>query len=132
MQAKTPAELALVFQHHLNRGDVDGLMSNYYADAATYAPVPGVVVRDAEVRSAIGRLAALGAPIEVDVRHTYVQDDVALVVIDWEIPAAGMSGTATDVGRRQPDGTWRCIIDNPHGAAVTAQVSDEAAKVLMG
>ena len=31
-----------------------------------------------------------------------------------------MSATTAEVARRQADGTWRYLIDNPHGAGVLA------------
>ena len=43
MQATTPDELPLVFERHFNAGDVAGLMADYYAPSATYAPLPGEV-----------------------------------------------------------------------------------------
>ena len=132
MQAHKPAELPLVFRDHLNAGNLAGLMADYYAPDATYAPVPGVVLTGAEVEAAIGRLVALGVPIEVTVRHVLEAGDTALLVVDWELPDAGMSGTATDVARRQPDGTWRCVIDNPHGGARTVDLRPEIAAALAG
>jgi ketosteroid isomerase-like protein len=132
MQARQPAELPLVFRDHVNAGNVAGLIADYYAPDATYAPVPGVVVTGAEVEAAIGRLVALGVPIEVTVRHVLERDDTALLVVDWELPDAGLSGTATDVARRQPDGTWRCVIDNPHGGAHTVDLRPEIEAALAG
>ena len=117
MDALRPDDLPLVFRHHFNAGDVGGLMAHYYAPDATYAPLPGQVVSGADVEAAIGGLVALGHPIELTVRAVLVAGDTALLVVDHQIPGLGMSGTATDVGRRQPDGTWRCVIDNPHGGA---------------
>jgi ketosteroid isomerase-like protein len=132
MQARQPAELPLVFRDHVNAGNVAGLMADYYAPDATYAPVPGVVLAGAEVEAAIGRLVALGVPIEVTVRHVLERDDTALLVVDWELPDVGLSGTATDVARRQPDGTWRCVIDNPHGGARTVDLPPEVEAALAG
>jgi ketosteroid isomerase-like protein len=132
VHARRPEELPLVFQHYVNAGDLPGLMENYYADDATYAPVPGVIVSGPEVRPAIGRLVALGMPIAVTVRHVLEAGDTALVVLDWELPDARLSGTATDVARRQADGTWRCIIDNPHGGARTVELPDGVADQLAG
>ena len=130
--ARRPEELPLVFRDCLNAGDVPGLMTYYYAPNATYSPVPGVVLTGSEVEPAITRLAALGAPIEVTVRHVLEADDTALLVVDWEIPDAGMTGTATDVARLQPDGTWKCVIDNPHGGARSVDLPDEIAAALAG
>jgi ketosteroid isomerase-like protein len=132
MDAHQPNELPLVFQHYLNAGDLPGLMQHYYAKDAVYSPVPGVVLSGAEVEPSIGRLMSLGHPIEVRVRHVLAGEEVALIVLDWEIAGAGMRGTATDVARRQPDGIWRCIIDNPHGGAISIDLPPETAAVLSG
>jgi ketosteroid isomerase-like protein len=107
-------------------------MANYYAPEPMYSPVPGVVLRGAEVEPAIARLAALGMPIEVTVRHMLESGDTALLVVDWNIPDAGMTGTATDVARLQPDGTWKCVIDNPHGGARSVDLPDTIAAALSG
>jgi ketosteroid isomerase-like protein len=130
MDAREPGELPLVFQHYVNAGDLEGLMAHYYAKDATYAPTPGSVVSGPDVEPAIARLIALDKPIDVAVRHVLTAGDTALIVLDWEIPAVGMNGTATDVARRQPDGTWRCIIDNPHGGARSVDLPDETSAAL--
>lgn len=123
MLANEPSQLPLVFRHHLNAGEVQGLLDDYYAPDAAYSPIPGVVVRGDDLRRAVERLVALDAPIEVTVRHVVVSDEqTALIVLDWTINGAGIAGTATDVARRQPDGTWKCVIDNPHGAARIEQL----------
>ena len=130
MDADRPEELPLVFRHHLNAGDVQGLTTHYYAPDAIYSPVPGVVLSGAELEASIARLVSLRAPIEVTVRHVLEGGDTALLVVDWTIPDAGMSGTATDVVRRQPDGTWKCVIDNPHGGAISVDLRPEVAAAL--
>jgi len=132
VQARRPEELPLVFQHHLNAGDLAGLMADYYAAEVAYAPVPGVILSGADVEASIARLVGLGMPIEVTVRHVLENGDTALIVLDWQIVAAGMTGTATDVARRQPDGTWKCVIDNPHGGAHGVDLRAEIAAALAG
>jgi ketosteroid isomerase-like protein len=118
MRARTPEELPRVFEEHFNARDVAGLMADYYASDATYAPLPGQIVSgDDAVREAIGSLVSLGHAMDVSVRHMLQRGDTALLVVDWVIPGLGASGTATDVARLQEDGTWRCVIDNPHGGA---------------
>lgn len=69
-------------------------------------------------------MLALGVPIEVEPRHVYVADDIALLIVDWKISGTApdgaqvdISGTATDVARRGADGIWRYLIDNPFGTA---------------
>jgi ketosteroid isomerase-like protein len=132
MDAHRPQDLPLVFQHYFNAGDVLGLMRHYYAPDATYAPVPGVVVHGGEVQRAIAPLVDLGHTIAVGVRHVLPAGDTALLVVDHEIAGLGMSGTATDVARRQEDGTWRCVIDNPHGGARTVEAPEHTLHALRG
>ena len=117
MKAMSPDELPLVFERHFNAGDVAGLMADYYAPSATYAPLPGEVVWGEGVQPAIASLVELGHEMDVTVRHVLRSGDVALLVVDWVIPAVGFTGTATDVAQLQPDGSWKCVIDNPHGGA---------------
>jgi ketosteroid isomerase-like protein len=117
MDAKTPDELPLVFERHFNAGDVAGLMADYYAPNATYAPLPAQIVWGEGVQPSIASLVSLGHEMRVVVRQVMRSDDVALLIVDWEIPAIGLTGTATDIARMGQDGTWRCVIDNPHGTA---------------
>jgi ketosteroid isomerase-like protein len=117
MHATRPAELPLVFERHFNAGDVAGLMTDYYAPTATYAPLPGQIVWGEGVEPAIASLVGLGHTMDVSVRHVMRSGDVALIVLDWEIAGLSLRGTATDVARQQADGTWKCVIDNPHGGA---------------
>ncbi len=51
--------------------------------------------------------------------------DVALLVARWTLKgtdqttgqAVELTGQTSDVVRRQPDGSWLLVIDNPYGAA---------------
>ena len=58
------------------------------------------------------------------VRQIFEADDLALSFADWNLTGTGpdgeaieMSGQTSDVLRRQPDGAWRFVIDNPFGSA---------------
>ncbi|MGW0516332.1 YybH family protein [Crossiella sp. NPDC003009] len=111
-----PGQHPHVFAAAFNTGD-PAAVEQVYEPGGLLAPQPGNPVTGQDRLAANARLQALGHPIEVRPRHTYVVDDLALLIVDWEIPGAGISGTATDVARRGPDGWWRYVIDNPHGCA---------------
>ena len=61
--------------------------------------------------------------LELDVRKIIsAGDDLALVVVEWKSKTVSSSGeakvwagTATDIVRRQPDGTWKLALDIPYG-----------------
>ena len=67
----------------------------------------------------------LGLPVKTKVRHVFVADDIAQLVVDWSIDGKGpdgkpvhLAGVACDVVRRGTDGRWRFVIDNNQGTAV--------------
>ena len=61
--------------------------------------------------------------LELNVRKIIsAGDDLVLAVVDWKsktVTSSGeakvWTGTATDIVRRQPDGTWKLALDNPYG-----------------
>jgi ketosteroid isomerase-like protein len=111
------------FAAAFNTGDPDAI-ERVYEDTGLFVRAPGHTTTGAERRDANAQLASLGVPIEVSLRHAYVHDDVALLIVDWTITGTApdgervdVRGTATDVARRGADGCWRYIIDNPFGTA---------------
>lgn len=120
--ANRPEETTEVFVEHFNAGDIDKLIAAYYADGAVLAAEPGAPASGTELRTALAQYFAVGGSISATTRHALVAGDTALLVIDWVIEGTDpdgepvrIPGTSTDVVRRDAEGTWRCVIDNPHG-----------------
>jgi uncharacterized protein (TIGR02246 family) len=120
MPARRPEDMAQVWSEAFNRGDVDALVA-LYEPAATLVrrSGPPLYGRDA-IREAFTAIVA-GAPrIEATTRKVLESGDVALTFGDWTLRAASPDGTtrtvtgrSAEVLRRQPDGTWRHVIDDP-------------------
>ena len=79
----------------------------------------------AEIAAKLERDIMLGLPVKTIVRHVFVANEIAQLVVDWSIDGTGpdgkdvhLGGTACDVVRRGADGFWRFIIDNNQGTAV--------------
>jgi ketosteroid isomerase-like protein len=60
--------------------------------------------------------------LDLQVRRVLEAGDLALVAGNWSFTGTAPDGTAVtltgnnaDVLRRQPDGSWRFVIDNPWG-----------------
>ncbi|MEV6040903.1 nuclear transport factor 2 family protein [Nonomuraea sp. NPDC052116] len=107
----------------MNSADPQAL-DHVYEDDAVLVPVPGHPVTGPARLAANRHLQSFGLPIEARPKHVYVSGDIALLIVDWSMRGTArdgtkidMSGTATDVVRRGPDGQWRYVIDNPHGTA---------------
>lgn len=121
MPEQTPEEAVRAYEGAFNSGDLDALMA-LYEPGATLVPQPGQVASGAAaIRAAMGGFLALKGCMEVEPELTVVQaGDVALVSGSWTLTGTDgepltMSGRVTDVVRRQPDGTWRWVIDVPFG-----------------
>ncbi|MCX3061832.1 YybH family protein [Streptomyces beihaiensis] len=118
-----PAELPAVFARAFNSGDI-AAVDRLFAPGAVFVTAPGRSVSGDERRAANAEFLGLGIPMDLTLRHTYVCDDIALLIGDYVISGTGPDGTpvhlegsATDVARRGPDGRWRYVIDNPSGTS---------------
>ncbi len=121
MPAHQPGELHEIFREAFNKGDVDALLALYEADATLL--VNGEAVTGVErIRAAIGTWLAAGGRMRLETRAV-IESPAGLAVLHgaWTIetasgePAQMATGVSTEVARRQADGTWRFVIDCPHG-----------------
>jgi ketosteroid isomerase-like protein len=110
------------FREAFNKRDIATLRSLYTAEA-TSVIAPGVATTGAERAATLDHFFDQFDTCESSIRHAYVADDIALLVVDWAMTGPDgdggrtrIEGAATDVVRRGPDGKWRYVIDNPFGS----------------
>ncbi|MEV0032578.1 nuclear transport factor 2 family protein [Nocardia sp. NPDC050793] len=116
--AGTPEELGPLFMKNLAAGDLEGLVSLYEPEA-TFVPAPGVVVYGTEaIRDSLRGYIEGGARISLALRKIHTVGDVA--VLSSSATATGLAPggevlttTTTEVVRRQPDGRWLYVVDDP-------------------
>jgi uncharacterized protein (TIGR02246 family) len=123
MTAYSPEEVHRRFAEQFSAGDLDGVMSLYVTDATFISRTEGPVNGLTEIRKLFANTLASKAQMELTIRKAYVAGDLALLISDWTIfegdgPERTVSakGSTTDVVRRQIDGGWLLVIDNPYGA----------------
>ncbi|WP_035357742.1 YybH family protein [Edaphobacter aggregans] len=124
MPAYSPAEIHSLFQHAFNLGDVEALVALYEPNAVLVVDGQDVIGRES-IRKALRNLLPGRGLMTLETRAVVVsQQGLAVLHGSWVIePPAGMGaelatrGLSTEVVRKQQDGTWLFVIDNPYTPA---------------
>jgi uncharacterized protein (TIGR02246 family) len=122
MPTTTPHQVLESIVHGINSGDLESLMPLYENDAA-FATEPGSLAHGGTgVREALTGFISMDGTLDLEVTRVLEADDLALVMGVWSFDGTGPDGEPVrlesrnaDVLRRQADGTWRFVIDNPWG-----------------
>ncbi len=120
MKAHEPAEASTLFERYFNEGDLEGLMSLYTEDAVFPTP-RGTSTGHDEIRATLKAYLDSGAKLSFGESLVFSAADLALIHTPWtmQMPdGSAPSGATAEVVRRQSDGTWKYIIDNPDGTAL--------------
>jgi ketosteroid isomerase-like protein len=122
MSTATPEQVLESIVDGINPGTLDALMTLYEPDAA-FASQPGSLAhRPAGVRESLAAFIAMKGTLDLKVTRVLEAGGLALVAGVWSFTGTAPDGAAVtltghnaDVLRRQPDGSWRFVIDNPWG-----------------
>ena len=123
--AGTPAELLNDFFAKFNAGDIEGVLAHYESDAA-FVDEPGKVVHGTDaIRESLNNFFAMKPTMTNVKTETILAGDIGTNYTKWNLTGTGpdgepisMEGVAIDIIRRQPDGGWKMVIDNPWGQAI--------------
>jgi uncharacterized protein (TIGR02246 family) len=123
MPAHTPEELPPLFARAFSAHDLEAALALYEPEATLIAQ-PGQVVTGTEaIREALSGLLALKPKYELEFKKAFQAGDIALLFSEWTLSATDpdgnaieMAGRTADVARRQPNGTWLFVIDDPYGS----------------
>ncbi|MEA2500505.1 MAG: hypothetical protein QOD01_616 [Actinomycetota bacterium] len=110
-RAVEPEDLSRFFLERANAGDVEGLVALYEPGAVLAFPPGRLSVGSSAIREAYEKLLA-GKPTfsPGDLQPAIRNDTGDLALTSTRL--AGRGATA-EVARRQPDGSWLWIIDQP-------------------
>ena len=109
-----------------NAGDLNALMATYEPDAVI-VPGPGADPLHglAAIEGAMTWFLGLGGTLSFTPRYWLVTGDLALSSIAFTMDGGtdpggnpvDLHGVTSEVMRRQPDGTWKYVIDHPFGGS---------------
>lgn len=119
MAAKTPEDLDRLFADGVNGGDAAAVAALYESDGVLL--FQGTTFQGPEkIRGFLEGMIAGKPRIVMNVKHVVQAGDVAMVYNDWSMTVTGAdgkteasSGKAIEVVRRQPDGSWKYVVDDP-------------------
>lgn len=124
MPAQTPQDVPRLIIEALNAQDLEAALS-LYEDNAILVPEPGVsAIGLDEIRAALADLLAMKPTGTIETKTADITGDIALMHSPWtqvgtdeDGGKVSLSGITAEVVRRQPDGTWKYVIDDPWGGA---------------
>jgi uncharacterized protein (TIGR02246 family) len=123
MPASGPAETNELFCAAINAGDVDAALALYEPEACLVAtPGEPSIGLDA-IRAALEGFVAAKPTLTMDAGSILEVGELALCCHSWKATGDGpegpleLGGNAVEVVRRQADGSWLFVIDDPFAGA---------------
>jgi ketosteroid isomerase-like protein len=109
-KAMTPEDITRLFVERSNAGDADGVAELYEQNAVLAYPPGGQTVGREAIRDLWAKVLANRPHFEPEPPlPTLISGDLALTAT----PPKDGSGARAQVVRRQPDGSWLRVLDQP-------------------
>jgi uncharacterized protein (TIGR02246 family) len=123
MPLAKPIDVLQVVTQAINSGDVDAQMAIYEPDAYfNFEPGRGPVTGIPAIREAFTGFLAMKPNITMRLLSCNEAGDIAVIRNAWHLTCTGqdgnpmeMTGQTVVVLRRQSNGNWLVLVDNPYG-----------------
>ena len=127
MPARTPEECDTILVDAINNGDLETAIALYEPNARFVQESGEVVTGHPAIREEMKSFLAIKPKFSINVTGVQSADgNIALTQSRWSVTGTDadgkpvtMSGRSAEVVRRQADGTWKFVIDNPRGGQET-------------
>jgi ketosteroid isomerase-like protein len=124
--ANTPEDISRLIGEAITAKDMDAALSLYEPGATFVMPKAfgeGSVTGLDGLREAFTGFMAMNPELKVNAEETFLAGDTAMVIGNWTLKGTGPDGNDVDAKgryadtvRRQSDGSWLFVIDNPNGS----------------
>ena len=120
-----PERAARYFQNCIRAGDVDGAVSCLDVNAIYVTEAGKFVQGRAAIRGAVAKVAGMKPDLQAKRSAILMPGgDIASLVDEWTLKATlpngqklDLAGVSSDILKRQANGVWTYLVDNPYGAA---------------
>ncbi|REE99962.1 YybH family protein [Thermomonospora umbrina] len=124
MPAQRPEDLPGLIAAAFNANDMQAMLDLYEPDGVLVTPPDGAHAAGLEaVTEALTPMFAVITAADITMTSALRSGDIAMTHANWRLVGKDesgepidVSGKGTVVSRRQPDGTWRIVFDDPVGA----------------
>lgn len=103
-------------------GDIEGVMKSYESTATIVFEPENPVSDTAMIREMFQGFFAVNPHFDYSGHEVFIANDLAVHIAPWKMTgkspdgqAVEQSGLSVAVLRKQADGNWLMVIDNPHG-----------------
>jgi uncharacterized protein (TIGR02246 family) len=112
-----------------HEGDISGILRSYEPDAVVIGEPGKPSMGEAPLRAMFARFISMKPRFTYSGHEVVHAGDLALHISPWQMTATGPDGTPIEqrglslaVLRRQVDGRWLMVIDQPYGDALLRNV----------
>jgi len=125
MEELSPLDVSTQLVTAMNACDLEAAIA-LFEPGASFVIKPGVVVSGtAGIRQALEGFMALKPTLTIEAQQLVQAGDVAQYCARWNLKGIGPMGATVQFGgrsssilRRQKDGGWRFLVDNPWGTDI--------------
>ena len=118
----------------INHGNIDAALALYEPEATLVAEPGKLATGTIALRQALQGFMGLKPNLKGEKNETVQVGELALFCSQWTLSGkapdgtpVAMAGKSADILRRQADGRWRIVLDNPWGTEILSQKEAGAA-----
>lgn len=125
VSTNNPEATVVEFFRAFNERNMEAVLALYEPKAVLLAQPGQMAEGTASLRAALDGFWSMKPTLTMGKNRMVTVGDLALSLVNWTLRGIGpdgkaieMAGTTSDVLRRQANGQWLFVIDNPWGAAI--------------